>query len=437
MQSYIATEIRKRQGQTQQITFTQQLARNVVLLSQTVTELRNDVLREVTENPALEIQEDPNYESIEAIQYEKYSGDDANQRFEFIESLLVSPKTLAEYLLQQLNLEIDDELELTIGERIIANLNEQGFYTSAPQELCSDIEHASDEIIQKVLRVIQMCDPIGCATSGVMESLTVQIEHLEIPEQHKTALNKCMALIAGDTPNATEKKELAQYLARDDLKHYFHQITPYPGLAYNSHFTSQSEMYIIPDALILISDEGSVEVRVNNDIIPILDIKQDIQEIANSDDKSIADFANQCVQAAQLFITGLEYRRYSLEKVVAFIAHTQLDFFTEKQEYLHPLTRKEIATALDLNESTISRVVTGKYIQTPRGIFEIKHFLSHSVGATDASTDKIQKAIQKILSQFSDKRPSDEKIAELLSEQGISIARRTVAKYRKKLEEYA
>lgn len=432
MKSHIVSEIRKRQGHVQKITFTQQLARNVSLLSQTVTELRTDVLREVTENPALEIKDDPNCESIETIQREKYSGDDAKKRFQLMEGLLVSPETLNEYLLQQLHLEVDDERERMIGERIIETLDEYGFYTSSPQGICSDIQGATKEAIEKVTHIIQRCDPIGCATSGVTDSLTVQVEQLEIPEEHKTLLNTCISLIADSAKNSTLKKQLDHYLTRDKIKHYFHQITPYPGLAYNPHFTSQSEIYIVPDGVIFITNEGAVQVRVNNDIIPIIDIKQDVREIANSEDKTIADFANQCIQSAQLFITGLKYRHHSLEKVVAFIAHAQFDFFTGKQTYLHPLTRKEIASALDLNESTISRIVTDKYIQTPRGIFEMKHFLSHSFGSADTSVDKIEKAIQKIISQCSEKRPSDKKIAEILSAQGIRIARRTVAKYRKK-----
>ncbi len=434
MKVHAVSEIRKRQNQFQKTTFTQQLAKNVALLSQTVAELRNNVLREVTENPALEIKNDPNYESIETIQREKYLGNDANKRFQLIESRLVSPTTLHDYLLKQLHLEIDDERERAIGAKIIENLDEYGFYSSAPQEICSDIPDVTKEAVDKITHIIQGCDPIGCATAGVMDSLDIQVEHLEISEPHKALLHECISLIADSAKDTTIGKQLSRYLAQDEIKHYFHQITPYPGLAYNPHFTSKSERYIIPDGVIVILDDGSVQVRINNDIIPIIDIKQDVQEIANGEDKTIADFANQCIQDAQLFMTGLKYRHYSLEKVVTFIAHTQLDFFTEKQEYLHPLTRKTIASALDFNESTISRIVTDKYIQTPRGIFEIKHFLSHSLGSANTSVDEIEKAIQKIISQFPEKRPSDEKIAEILALQGIKIARRTVAKYRKESE---
>lgn len=434
MQS-LTTSTQIHQTTLQKITFTQQLAKNISLLAHNVSQLRHDVLLEVTENPALEIKEEPDHDSIEAIQYDKYSGDDANKHFEFIESLLISPETLHEYLIKQLHLNTDNELEILIGERIIANIDEHGFYTTNPEVLCNDIPDATMQLIEKATHTIQSFDPIGCATQNTTHSINVQIEHLDIPTEEKKQLHDYIHIMLEEYENNSNKKKQNENLSTASaINNYLHMITPYPGLAYNPNFTPKQEAYIIPDATILISENNEIEVHINNDIIPIIDIKKDIEELTKSENKQDALFANKCIQAAQSFLTGLKYRTSSLEKVISFIAHTHFNFFTEKEKDIKPLTRKDIASALALNESTVSRIVTGKYIQTPCGIFEIKHFLSHSIGSPDISMQKVENAIQSIITQYSEKRPSDEKIKELLAEKGIYIARRTVAKYRKKLE---
>ena len=420
----------------QKVTFTQQLAKNLQLLAHTAVQLRSDILQEVKENPALEIKEEPDHESLEAIKNKKNSGDDANKRFEFVESLLVSPKTLIEYLLDQLHLELDNDTHIAIGERIIENLNENGFYKEDPFLLCKDIEGATPDNIKYVLSSIQTFDPIGCATAGIGDSLHIQLQQLDINAEHEKSLHECISLIE-HVDAKTEKdieQKLEKYMNDPELQHYFHAITPYPGLSYNRHYDTRQEAYIVPDAVISLDKDNKVQVAVNNDIIPILDIDPTIEDISHGDDKDAARVANSFIQNARSFITGLQYRSSTLEKITAFIAQHQFSFIVGKQEYPNPLTRKQIAQELQLNESTVSRVISGKYIQTPKGILEMRYFISQSVGKKNISIHKIIHAIENILKQYLDQSLTDNTIKEMLEKENIIIARRTVAKYRKMIE---
>lgn len=431
----------------QKLTFTQQLAQNIALLSCPVMQLRHEVLSAVTENPALEIREEPDHESIEALQdKERFSRSASNGNPDLIENLLASPQTLREYLLRQLHLNLDDDTRIEIGERIIESLDEHGFLTESAQQLCSGIEGASEKIISQVVSLIQTFDPPGCACANAAQSLAAQIDQLDIGEKEKASLCQCVSLMEDAPKNDEERlaaeKRIASYTASADIQKYLYALTPYPGLAYNPNITPAPEAYIVPDAVI-VEDAGELRVRINTDIVPVVDINEDMQKAAHSEDKQVASFASRLVNSAQSFITGLQYRSSSLEKVALFIARAQAQFFTGAQEYPNPLTRKDIAEALELNESTVSRVVSGKYIQTPRGIFEMKRLFSHSVGSIDVSAAQVEQDIRAILADHEQsektagkkKSLSDEKIAGLLAKRGIFIARRTVAKYRKKIED--
>ncbi len=436
-----------RTSQSQQTLFTQQLVRNVSLLSCNIDQLRKVVLKEIENNPALEIIEELDHESLEKIEYDKYTGYDASKHSEFIESLLTYPETLNEYLLKQFRLEVDDPIDIKIGTRIIENLDEEGFLKDDVFKLCM-IDNVTKERVTSVQRYIQSLDPVGCATKDSKESVKVQLSFLDAPPEILKRMETYFSLMfderfkKDDNAKATRQKrqrekEILENLHDESLRIYLHGISPYPGLLYNQYYSQNSkEDYIIPDAVVEM-DEEEIKVKINNDIIPVIGISERIVKTSKEKDKDMRMFSTSLLHSAQSFIAGLQYRATAVKRVVLYIVQYQRAFLMSLQDSPQALTRKQVAKDLQINESTVSRIVSEKYIQTPKGIFPLRYFLSHGIGTSNISVQEVLKAIEDILQQYSyNKKPTDEELVALLAQKNIILARRTVAKYRKKVEEH-
>jgi RNA polymerase sigma-54 factor len=198
---------------------------------------------------------------------------------------------------------------------------------------------------------------------------------------------------------------------------------------------------VVPDALIAFKN-GTLQMVLNEEEIPVLRVGEDFQEgfELSSDEKEGRQFVKQKVADAERFIQNLRYRKNTLFKVCRAIMEFQVDFFRRGPKYLKPLTLKDVAHQLEINESTVSRVTTGKYVQTEWGIYELKHFFSNAVSSNEFSKEGVKETIREIMADLTKegKKLSDQKISDLLSQRGIEIARRTVTKYRLELaKEYA
>jgi RNA polymerase sigma-54 factor len=218
----------------------------------------------------------------------------------------------------------------------------------------------------------------------------------------------------------------------EDLK----GLTPFPGRAYSL----KPPAFVVPDALIAFKND-TLQLVLNEEEIPILRVGDDFQEgfELTVADKEARQFVRQKVADAERFIQNLRYRKNTLFRVCRAIMEFQVDFFRRGPKYLKPLTLKDVAGQLEINESTVSRVTTGKYVQTEWGIYELKHFFSNAVSSNQFSKEGVKETIREILAAHKDgKKLSDQKISDLLSQRGIEIARRTVTKYRMELaKEYA
>jgi RNA polymerase sigma-54 factor len=420
-----------RQEQRQKMSL--QLIQSINLLPLTVTELKQKIEEELERNPALEAAADRSllsFDELDARQGHRVrssaSIDDEDTQRRFLEGVLSRGESLHEHLLWQLRLHPLTEDELRIGEVLIANLDASGFHLEPVATL-----FPPSPTVTKLLALLQTLEPQGCAVTDWKESLVVQMRQQGFEPHHERLVT--------DYWEALEKKRYKEIVAGlrmpedevlqlvEDLK----SLNPFPGRAYSQ----QPPAYVVPDALIAFKN-GTLQLVLNEEEIPILRVGDDFKEGLDLSvaDKEARQFVRQKVADAERFIQNLRYRKNTLFKVCRAIMEFQVEFFRRGPKFLRPLTLKDVATQLEINESTVSRVTTGKYVQTEWGIYELKHFFSNAVSSNQFSKEGVKETIREILAAQKDgKKLSDQKISDMLSQRGIEIARRTVTKYRLEL----
>ena len=410
------------------------------LLNYPILQLREEILAEVQNNPALDIESEPQYTSIENLENEKYNGPtivstQGNSLTIDIENLLASPKTFSEHLKWQLHMEQLDDIALEVGEVIIDNLDSRGFLQDDPMFLCREIDGASEYIITKVQKIIQLLDPVGCAVLNESESIILQAEQLSLNDETKKRLYEYCSLLSSQNIKPSIEQDLVQKFQYDkELQKVFHCVNPYPGATY-VHESHRIHDAILPDAIIRV-DGDMIRVEINNDIIPVLTINKEMHMLKEKEDKETRKAAEDMIKSAEQFIEGLQYREYIFEKIIIYIAYVQKDFILSKTKELKLLSQKEVAEKLQLHISTVSRIVGRKFVETPQGLFPLQKFFSQRDKQRKLLSTKIIESIASIIEKYEGtKYLSDRRISEELEKKGISIARRTVAKYKKLLQD--
>jgi RNA polymerase sigma-54 factor len=419
-----------------------QLLQSLKVAELPVMELRERIQEEIETNPALEVLEDHTTISLdEAIipkkeedEYFEVSSDSgfigkggeaaAEERRRFIEGALSRPETLQEHLLWQLRLEpIEGEIR-RIAELLIQNLDDDGFHKEPVNLLLKDEESAQ---IDKTVKVIQALDPVGTCTANYRESLRVQIgllpdappkmmealEYLELLERGKTAL-------VAKKLGCSEKEILEIFEIIKDL-------SPFPGRV----FASTEIRYVIPDIQV-VKQEGEFVIILNDEEIPILGLNPFFMKMKDKkEDKSVRDFVRENIKEARWFIDAINQRNHTLLRVSRALVEFQRSFFINGPKYLAPLTLHDIAKELGIHETTVSRTAHGKYMQTEYGIFELRYFFSNIV-SSEFSKGGVKERIRELIST-ENRKFTDREIVELLSREGIVLARNTVTKYRKEM----
>jgi RNA polymerase sigma-54 factor len=388
---------------------------------------------------------------------------------EYYEPVSVDTKDLGDHLHDQLTLLRLSERELLLGEEIIGNISDEGYLTCGIDEIVTALNdfvrhsgewneirpYAHDEA-ERMLRMIQAFDPPGSprATSASASS--------SAPRQRGAGAGDETG--QGEPPLDEIRRRLEGSLAFRIVDHYFEQLInhrwseiskelsitprdvqnaadevakldPKPGLKY----ASGGDNYIIPD-LIVEKIEGEYLVFLNDTSLPRLKLSRTYRDIAKDKKKFVGEnkeFISNKLNSANWMIQAIEQRRQTMLKVMNFIVDRQRDFFDKGVQYLKPLTLREVAEVIDMHESTVSRVTNEKFVQTPRGVFPLKFFFSSGLSTTsgeDVSARGIKAQIEKLVGEEDPAHPlTDQAIVNILKEDGIQIARRTVAKYRDQL----
>ena len=343
---------------------------------------------------------------------------------------------LHEHLEWQKNLTPFSETDEAIATAIIEAIDERGYLTQSTEEIIEalGIEDLEADEVEAVLKRVQHFDPIGVAARDLRECLLIQLAQFSDDTEHlanaKMLLSNYLDLIAAkDYRTLMRKTRLKEEELRDAII-LIQTLNPRPGLL----IQEADEEYVIPDVSVW-KKNGRWVVELNPDCMPKLSINQQYASMVRSmRSQSDSQFIRGHLQEAKWFIKSLESRNDTLLKVANCIVQFQQGFFEYGEEAMKPMVLNDIAEAVEMHESTISRVTTQKYMHTPRGIFELKYFFSSHVGTDDGgecSSTAIRAFIKKLVAAENPKKPlSDSKMAQLLAEQGINVARRTIAKYR-------
>jgi RNA polymerase sigma-54 factor len=436
--------------QEQRLKMNPQLYQSIRLMELPIVDLREKIEEEIERNPALEVVEDHTTVSLDAVYTLRREEDDyfegtsdsgfirrggdeeSAEQHKFLEGALSRPETLQEHLLWQIRLQPVGDHIRHIGELLIQNLDEDGFHKE-PVELLLPGERP--EQIAEALKLVRSLDPVGTCTSDYLESLRVQIALLpDAPPGMEDMLPYLEQLERGKIAGLARKADRTE----DEVRHIFERIrelSPFPG----RQFASNSTRYVVPDVQV-IKKEGDFVIILNDEEIPVLGINPFFMKISGGkgEDKPVRDFVKENIKEARWFIQSINQRNHTLLRVSRAIVEFQRSFFVNGPKYIAPLTLRDIARELGVHETTVSRTANGKYMQTEWGIFEIRHFFTNSISGTGSEGSRYSKeGVKEIIKEMisgEKQRISDQEIADLLAKRGISLARRTVAKYRNELD---
>ncbi|MCK5382501.1 MAG: RNA polymerase factor sigma-54, partial [Gammaproteobacteria bacterium] len=343
-------------------------------------------------------------------------------------------------LVWQMEMTNFSESDEHIARIIIDSINDDGYLSVSTEDIHSnldarlDIEHNE---IEAVLHRIQQFDPVGVGARNLQESLQTQLQHFE-PD---TPWLKEARILVRDYFTLLSNRDYARLgrklkLTTDDLQHVIHLIqsmNPRPG----SRFNTTEPEYIVPDVFVT-QKNGKWLVELNIDSMPKLRINNMYAKlIKRGSDSKDNNFLRNNLQEARWFLKSLQSRHETLMKVATCIVKRQQGFFEHGEEAMKPMVLRSIADAIEMHESTVSRVTTRKYMHTPSGIYEFKYFFSSHVSTEaggECSATAIRAIIKKLVAAENPAKPlSDNKMAAVLADQGINVARRTIAKYRESL----
>lgn len=370
--------------------------------------------------------------------YTKASSENAYDGFENQDG---NEKTLHQHLLWQLNLTPTSDTDKVIAMAIIDSLDDDGYLTESLEDILATIddddleeEEIGVEEVEAVLRMIQAMDPIGVGSRNIKECLTLQLKQCEIDvhrlDEAKKLVENYLDLLASHDYNQLMRKMKLDKTELTEVVALIQSMNPRPGNTVSEAHTE----YVVPDVYVK-KEKGVWKVDLNTDSIPSLKINSVYANmIRRADNSEDNNSLKSHLQEARWFIKSLRSRSETLLRVASCIVERQRAFLDYGEEAMKPLVLHDVAETLGMHESTISRVTTRKYMHTPRGIFELKYFFSSHVSTSyggACSSTAIRALIKKLISaETPDKPLSDNKIAAVLEEQGINVARRTVAKYR-------
>jgi RNA polymerase sigma-54 factor len=472
----MAFELKQNLKLSQQLVMTPQLQQAIKLLQLSRLELTDLITQEMEENPLLEEIASEEYpedktvpesdtveiadrEEIKAVERtEEITGEgDGKEEFDWNsyledygptgvrydrkddeapswDNMLMVKPSLTDHLMWQLKLSRITDAEMKIGEQIIGNLDGNGYLAASIEEIAKQ-EGVEESFVEGVLKKIQEFDPPGIAARDIKECLLIQARILGVmtPLVESIINEHLKDLETKNYSNISRKLKvpLSEILQAVCI---ISSMDPKPGSVY----TEERIDTITPDVYVFKAGD-EYKIILNDDGLPKLRISNFYKEIMGGsntypDAESSRKYIRERMQSATWLIKSIQQRQRTIYKVTESILKLQRDFFDYGINYLRPLVLRDIADDVEMHESTISRVVTNKYMHTPRGIFELKYFFSSRIQKTsgDAVASKsVKEEIRNIVSAENPKKPySDSDIVDLLKKSGISIARRTVAKYR-------
>jgi RNA polymerase sigma-54 factor len=453
----------------QKLILTPSLQQAIKLLPMSTLELADLLNQEVVENPMLEEVSSDDAQSAETASADKAEGDaeaaapktdtwdDSDYAYFFgdylddgyrartqqevkelppIENTLSTSSSLADHLQWQLSLQATDETVREIGDAIIGNLDDDGYLVASVDEI-STMGGWSIEDVERALRVVQKFDPVGVAARDLQECLSLQLQHVS----HDTAVAEKIVSDHLRLLQNHQVPEIARKLGMtiDEVKEHvelIRHLDPKPGSRYNR----PDSHYVIPDVYVVKVEDQYVAL-LNEEGLPQLRISPVYRRLLDKSADNTAEtraYVKDKFRSALWLIKSVEQRQKTIHKVATSIITYQREFLDQGIEFLRPLVLRDVANDIGMHESTVSRVVTNKYMHTPQGVFEMKYFFHSGISSSygeSVSSVTIKQRIRRIIAAEDVRKPlSDSKIVAILQKEGLVLARRTIAKYREELK---
>ncbi len=464
---------------THKLRLTSQMKLALNLLQMPLVELGDYVKEQAEENPLLEIdavrdseenkianESENKADSLKEIEsgldYNRDEFDEKKRNYR--ESLITQSTTLSDHLLEQLHLSCNSEEDRKIGEVLIANINEDGYLRSSVEEIAQSAQVIPQEV-EKVLSLIQTFDPLGVGARDLRECLLLQIKtkskensiafqiidkYLPLLEKKKLELI-AQKISAGKsaTRHGARLPAVGQGLANlcgehcgkvtvENIKEAVKEIAhcePKPGRFFNTEKT----LHLIPD-VILEKNDDTYEVILNEQKLPRLSLNPKYKSMLKQENlpEDTKEYLKERLRAANLLMNAINKRKETIRKVTEAIVQFQKDFLDKGSANLHPMTLAQIAQLVEKHKSTVSRAINNKYLQTPGGIFELRHFFNSGIKQQDGesfSSKAIQSKIKDLIENENQEKPlTDQELVDLLKQENITLSRRTLAKYRQQLK---
>ncbi|MGI6736511.1 MAG: RNA polymerase factor sigma-54 [Anaerovoracaceae bacterium] len=443
--------------QTQKLVMTPELIQAIQILQFNTQELETYVSEQLLTNPVLE--QDPAHESndTEAISPEDSTREEAlndylqerdyddisyrqrdftrSEQQNTYEQYVTTDETLPEHLLFQLQYTCHDASLRRLGRYIIESLDQSGYMTATLEEIAAE-NNVSTARAEEALQLIQSFDPVGVGARSLSECLLLQLQSRgERTDLMERVLNEYLEDLAANRLNVIARALRIPTREVQRMADLIRTLEPRPGNQFAGGINETR--YIVPDVIVEKID-GEYIAYMNERNVPGLMVSSYYRKVLaqSGKDTNVSKYLSERLNSAVWLIRSIEQRKRTILNVVEFILQYQRDFFDRGDKYLKTLTLRQAAEELGVHESTVSRSINGKYMQCPRGVYELRHFFSAGVQRSDGgdggiSSTSIKTHIRELIDQEDPKAPySDQKLVTLLAQRGIVLSRRTVAKYR-------
>ena len=469
----MALEIKQTPKLVQQLVITPQLQQAIRLLQLTRLELVDLIQQEVKENPLLEEEEEgkeevgaeepvtegseqealpetehtaevkgegegsnefdwENYlENYNLTSFQRQSHQDGDERPSF-ENFLTKRTTLSDHLYWQLQLSRFTEEEQKVGAFIIGNLDDDGYLKISLEDICSEV-NLPLEVVEEVLRRIQLFDPVGVAARDLKECLLIQLGQMSVRDPlAEKIVSEHLSLLKNRNYPAIAKRLGVSADRVNQAAFLISKLDPKPGKAFGGDVTQE----IIPDVYIY-KVEGEYVISLNDEDLPRLKVNSLYRGILNESRSAVEGdrkYIQEKLRSALWLIRSIHQRQRTIYKVTKSIIKFQRDFLDQGIQFLKPLVLRDVAEDIQMHESTISRVTHNKYVHTPQGIYELKFFFNAGIASSQGETmasESVKNLLREIIAKEDPRKPySDEKLVQILKGMDIHIARRTISKYR-------
>lgn len=458
-------EHRLSQNLSQRLMLTQKMQQAIQILQLSGIELEQYLQKELEQNPVLEqLAKEPKPETVQpaapatadgapiedtAFNLDDYAtqwtdfrregtdfsrNPDLAERRDYYQNSITKEESFSAKLLTQLRLAAQDAKTLEIGELIIGEIDNRGYFTGSLEDIAKEAGTTAEDV-ERVLHMVQRFEPTGVGARDVIECLLLQID-LEYPHEPE------LKVLVSEHLEALEHRQIPKIAKEmrisvervEELKELLSKLNPWPGHEYSAEPTQ----YVTPDVIVEKIDEEIV-VYLSDDSLPALRINEDYRKMMGNGRVTREEkaYLRDKVESAKWLIRNVEQRQQTILRIARAIVEVQEEFIERGIEYIKPLTLQEIADKVGVHEATVSRTTRGKYMQTPQGLFEMKFFFSPGLkrdSGENQSSKSVQSIIKKMIDEEDKAKPmSDQKIADTLKKQGLNIARRTVTKYREAL----